>query len=52
MDIVQRRSGGGAVLVRPGAQIWLDLYVARDDPLFQEDVTLSFQFVGEIWQES
>jgi lipoate---protein ligase len=50
LDVVRRRSGGGAVVVRPGAQIWLDFFVPRHDPLFDEDVLASFGFVGEIWK--
>jgi len=49
LEVVRRRSGGGAVVVRPGAQIWVDFFVPRDDPLFDDDVLASFRFVGEIW---
>jgi lipoate---protein ligase len=50
LEVVRRRSGGGAVVVRPGAQIWVDFFVPRDDPLFVDDVLASFSFVGEIWK--
>jgi lipoate-protein ligase A len=46
---VRRRSGGGAVVVRPGAQVWVDFFVPRNDPLFNDDVLASFGFVGETW---
>lgn len=50
LEVVRRRSGGGAVIVRPGAQVWVDFFVPRDDPLFDDDVVASFGFVGEIWR--
>jgi lipoate-protein ligase A len=50
LDIVRRRSGGGAVVVRPGAQVWVDFFVPREAPLFEEDVVAAFSFVGEIWR--
>jgi lipoate-protein ligase A len=49
LDVVRRRGGGGAVIVRPGAQVWVDFFVPRGDPLFSDDVLASFAFVGEIW---
>ena len=49
LAVVRRRSGGGAVVVRPGAQVWVDFFVPRNDPLFDDDVLASFGFVGAIW---
>jgi len=49
LDVVRRRSGGGAVLLRRGAQIWIDLFVPRGDPLFDDDVLASFSWVGATW---
>jgi lipoate-protein ligase A len=49
LEVLRRRSGGGAVVVRPGAQVWVDFFVPRDDPLFDDDVLASFGFVGQIW---
>ena len=46
-DLVRRRSGGGAVLVAPGLQVWLDLFVPNDDPLAQSDVGKSFHWLGD-----
>lgn len=51
LGLVRRRSGGGAVLVSPGAQVWLDLYVPAGDPLFVGDVITSSSFVGALWRE-
>ena len=50
--VVRRRSGGGAVLVAPGAQVWLDVFIARDDPLFDEDVGRGAHVVGELWRNA
>jgi lipoate-protein ligase A len=48
-DIVRRRSGGGAVLVAPGQQVWLDVYVPNDDELAHLDVGKSFYWLGEVF---
>ena len=50
LDILRRRSGGGAVLLRPGAQVWIDVFVPRGDPRFVDDVLASFGFLGEAWR--
>jgi lipoate-protein ligase A len=31
--VVRRRTGGGAVLLRPGAVVWIDLVLPADEPL-------------------
>ena len=49
VEVVRRRSGGGAVLVEPGAQLWVDVYLPRGDPLFSDDVSLSFLWLGKCW---
>lgn len=48
-DLVKRRSGGGAVVVAPSAQVWLDLFVPRDDPLFDDDVGRAGRWVADLW---
>ncbi|MCX7620962.1 MAG: hypothetical protein N2037_08995 [Acidimicrobiales bacterium] len=52
LDIVQRESGGGAVLVRPGGHVWIDLIVPRVDPLWDDDIGRSFLWLGEVWQRA
>ncbi len=47
--IVRRRSGGGAVLLLPGAQIWADLWVPRGDPLWSAEPGASAVVAGEWW---
>jgi lipoate-protein ligase A len=49
IDVVRRRSGGGAVLVVPGGQVWLDLWLPRRDPLWDDDVIDSTQWLGDAW---
>ncbi len=46
LAVVRRNSGGGAVLVEPGAQIWLMLYLGLDDPLVPWDLGRSFLWLG------
>jgi lipoate---protein ligase len=49
VELVRRRSGGGAVLVEPGQAVWIDTWIPRDDPLFDDDVTRSRSWVGAWW---
>ena len=48
-ELVKRRSGGGAVVVAPAAQVWVDLFVPRDDPLHDGDVARAACFVADLW---
>ncbi len=47
LSVVRRRSGGGAVVVRPGQMSWLDIEIPRDDPLWHDDVVEAARWVGE-----
>lgn len=49
VEVVRRRSGGGAVLVEPGGVVWVDVVVPADDPLWDHDVARAFTWVGETW---
>lgn len=49
VDVVRRRSGGGAVLVVPRGQVWLDVWLPRGDPLWDDDVIESTSWLGETW---
>jgi lipoate-protein ligase A len=49
VDVVRRRSGGGAVLVEPAAMCWFDVVVAAGDPRFAAvagDVGASMRWLG------
>jgi lipoate---protein ligase len=52
VEVVRRRSGGGAVLVDPGSVVWVDLVVAATDPLWSADVGRSMWWVGEAWAKA
>ncbi len=49
VQVVRRRSGGGAVLVEPGGLVWVDLVVPTADPAWCADVGQSARWVGEAW---
>jgi lipoate-protein ligase A len=49
VDVVRRRSGGGAVLLRPGEQAWIDFLIPAGDPLWHDDVVRAAFWVGETW---
>lgn len=50
VEVVRRRSGGGAVLVVPGDLLWLDVVVPVGDELWQPDVGSAFHWLGRCWQ--
>lgn len=47
--VVRRPSGGGAVFVAPGAQVWVDFFLPAGDPLLVSDLSRSFEWLGGIW---
>jgi lipoate-protein ligase A len=49
LDVVRRRSGGGAVLVEPGRVAWIDVAIGRADPLWDDDVGRAFHWLGDAW---
>ncbi|NNN19120.1 MAG: hypothetical protein HKL84_04625 [Acidimicrobiaceae bacterium] len=48
-ELVVRKSGGGAVFLSPGGQLWVDIAIPKDDQLYDEDVSKSFHVIGEIF---
>jgi lipoate---protein ligase len=50
VEVVRRRSGGGAVLLEPGAALWVDLTISRHDPLWDDDVGRAAGWVGRAWE--
>lgn len=50
VEVVRRRSGGGAVLLLPGEFVWLDLVIPAGDDLWLADVAQAMVWVGELWQ--
>jgi lipoate-protein ligase A len=49
VDVVRRRSGGGAVLLRPGGTVWVDVELPRDDPLWHDDIGRATWWLGDAW---
>ena len=49
VELVRRRSGGGAVLLVPGDSLWVDVVVPRDDPLWDDDVGRAARWLGRTW---
>jgi lipoate-protein ligase A len=49
VEVVRRRGGGGAVLLEPDNQVWIDAWIPRNDPLWQADVGAAAAWVGQWW---
>jgi lipoate---protein ligase len=49
VEVVRRRSGGGAVLLVPGEVLWVDIVLPAGDPLWQVDVGRAFHWLGDAW---
>lgn len=47
VDVVRRRSGGGAVLLVPGEVAWFDVSIPRGHPRWHDDIGLAPLWVGE-----
>lgn len=48
LSVVRRRSGGGAVILRRDAMLWLDVVAPHSAP--RDDVRASMVWVGEAWR--
>ena len=49
VETAKRSSGGGAVLIAPGAQVWVDVWLPRGDPLWEDDIVRSSTWLGRAW---
>jgi len=49
IEVVRRRSGGGAVWVEPGVTLWVDVVVPRGDELWDDDVGRATHWLGDAW---
>lgn len=49
IDVVRRRSGGGAVLVVPEDVLWVDLIVPAGDARWDDDVGRAAHWLGAVW---
>jgi len=52
IDVVRRRSGGGAVLLVAGEVVWADVVVPAGDPLWHDDVGRAFAWLGRAWADA
>ncbi len=52
IDVVRRRSGGGAVHVDFGGCAWIDIVIPRDDALWVDDAGRAMHFVGRAWRDA
>ena len=52
LDVVRRRSGGGAVLVEAAGLAWVDVEVPAADLIWAADVGQAFCWLGQAWVEA
>ncbi len=52
VEVVRRRSGGGAVLLEPGDVVWVDVLLPPSDPRWTDDVGESALWLGRVWQSA
>lgn len=52
LEVVRRRSGGGAVLLVPDEHVWVDVVIPRNDPCWDDDVSASALWLGAVWVEA
>lgn len=50
--VVRRGTGGGAVVVRPDGQVWVDVWLPRGDVLWDDDVVRAANWLGQAWAEA
>ncbi len=51
IDVVRRRSGGGAVYLDPDSSVWIDVVITRKDAHWVDDVSTSALWLGQVWCE-
>ena len=49
IEVVRRRSGGGAVYLEPGGTLWVDVVVPKGDELWDDDVGRATYWLGDAW---
>lgn len=52
VEVVRRRSGGGAVLLWPQEVLWLDVIIGRGDVAWDDDVGRAMWWVGDVWADA
>ncbi|MSO59491.1 MAG: lipoate--protein ligase family protein [Ilumatobacteraceae bacterium] len=51
IDVVRRRSGGGAVYLDSESTVWIDVVITRKDAHWVDDVSRSALWLGHVWSE-
>jgi hypothetical protein len=49
VDLVRRRTGGGAVYLDPHDAVWIDVVIPPSDTLWRDDVARAFHWLGRVW---
>ena len=49
VEVVRRRSGGGAVLLLPGRHEWIDFWLPAGDSRWRDDVITAAYWLGELF---
>jgi len=52
VEVVRRRSGGGAVLLVPGEVVWFDVLVPKGHPRWQDDIGRAAWWIGEVVRDA
>lgn len=52
LEVVRRRSGGGAVLVDARQSVWVDIEVGVEDPRYRSEPMAMMEQVGEWWMNA
>lgn len=52
VEIVRRRSGGGAVWLDPSSVTWVDVILPVGDRLWQDDVGRAAEWLGDVWRSA
>jgi lipoate-protein ligase A len=52
IDVVRRSTGGGAVLVAPAGQVWLDFWLPRGHELWDDDIIGAARWLGDAWRRA
>ncbi len=52
VEVVRRRSGGGAVWLAPGVTTWVDVVVPAADAQWEPDVTKAARWLGRVWADA
>ncbi len=52
VEVVRRRSGGGAVWLAPGAATWVDVVLPAGDPRWVDDVGRAATWLGRAWERA